>query len=301
MPTGADPGTPGPAPSGALIRCPNCGIANPPDRTFCQSCGSKLADAGRVVAATPEQIATAVNQGPVVRTPTPNDTSGEEDGSGSRTKMLIALCVVGVLLGVGVIAGYSLVRGGGGAATGASPNPSVAASGRAAPPVGHGRAHGLRARGADRRAHVLPEATAVELAINDVNASSSAPNFPVSNVDDGDDQTAWKEGVRSEGQGESITLRFDPATVTAIVVSNGFSKDETSYPVNPRVKAINVSVNGRRADRIVLKDTPDRTTYELDRRSRAPRRSRSRSCPSTPARTRAASRRGRRRPSARSW
>ena len=52
--------------------------------------------------------------------------------------------------------------------------------------------------------------------------------------------------------------------MTAIVVSNGFSKDEISYPINPRVKAINISVNGRRATRIVLKDTPDRTTYELD-------------------------------------
>ena len=38
-------------PDGPLVRCPACGIANPSNRTFCQSCGTTLAAADRVVGA----------------------------------------------------------------------------------------------------------------------------------------------------------------------------------------------------------------------------------------------------------
>ena len=60
-------------PDGPLVRCPACGIANPSNRTFCQSCGTTLAAAERVVEPPPEQVAEAVAWTP---TPPPSPVIG---------------------------------------------------------------------------------------------------------------------------------------------------------------------------------------------------------------------------------
>jgi len=247
LPTGS-PATPGTT-TGALIRCPSCGIANPPDRTFCQSCGSKLSDAGRVTAATPEQIAMAVNQGPVVRASTPKDLSDEQGGSGGRARALIVVCVIGALLGVGVIVGYALVRGG--ASSGASPNPSAASSGAPVP------------SSSGKPAGSTPPVAATRLAITGIEASSSAKNFPAENADDQDPHTAWKEGAK-QAEGESITLTFDAATVSAILVSNGFSASTDTYKRNPRLREVEISVNHGPPKHATLKDTPNEQRIALD-------------------------------------
>ena len=64
---------------GDLVRCPACGIANPSNRTFCQSCGTTLAAAARVEDASDDEIAAAV-----AMTPTPVRRPDEPDHHGPR-------------------------------------------------------------------------------------------------------------------------------------------------------------------------------------------------------------------------
>lgn len=69
-----------------------------------------------------------------------------------------------------------------------------------------------------------------------LNDSSS---YKASNAIDGDPTTAWNEGVRGDGIGESITFKFDEKTdVKAAKIYNGYCKNETIYYKNNRLKEV---------------------------------------------------------------
>jgi hypothetical protein len=114
---------------GSLVRCPECGIANPGTRTFCQSCGARLVSAARISTRSPEQIAAAVaaTHGPAVQEPAPvvvarGGAGVMPAGAGSAHAMAtpagasrgyagwLVLAVLGIAVGVAVVLGSSLLR-----------------------------------------------------------------------------------------------------------------------------------------------------------------------------------------------
>src|SRR4051794_6671559 len=154
---------------GALTRCPACGIANEPGRTFCQSCGTKLPETGGVLAASADDIAAAVaapNQPGVVKARTPGTEPAVSAGGGGVLRWLVIVGVIGIVVGVAVVAGGSLLRGS--ASSAASTNPSLAVlpsrSSSGAPPASGG------ASGAPRSSS--GPAVSVPLALQDATASS---------------------------------------------------------------------------------------------------------------------------------
>lgn len=57
--------------------------------------------------------------------------------------------------------------------------------------------------------------------------------------------SAWVEGVKGDGIGESVTLTLDkPAKVRRIGLVNGYAKNDAIYRKNNRVSKLDVSVNG---------------------------------------------------------
>ncbi|RBP47331.1 hypothetical protein DES53_101128 [Roseimicrobium gellanilyticum] len=67
--------------------------------------------------------------------------------------------------------------------------------------------------------------------------------------------SAWVEGVKGDGLGESVTLTLDkPAKVRRIGLVNGYAKNEDIYRKNNRVSRFDVSVNGGAAFPV---DVPD--------------------------------------------
>jgi hypothetical protein len=77
-------------------------------------------------------------------------------------------------------------------------------------------------------------------------ASSSLPQdaygfYGASNLDDDDLGTAWSEGVSGPGIGQWIAVAA-PDSFTAVVVNNGYCKDQRGWENNNRVKKARVRI-----------------------------------------------------------
>lgn len=119
-PEGAEPPEPSADPERAW--CGECGTANPPTRTFCQSCGATLvAPARRPIEPPPEDWT-----GRVFPTPPPAPLPARR----GPPSWLLWVAVLGLLAGAVAVAGFQLLRGGGieSDATEATPTPAVPSS-----------------------------------------------------------------------------------------------------------------------------------------------------------------------------
>ena len=80
------------------------------------------------------------------------------------------------------------------------------------------------------------------LTVASVYASSvlnDSSSYKAENAIDGDPTTAWNEGVRGDGIGETITFKFDEKTkVKGAKIYNGYCKNETIYYKNNRLKEV---------------------------------------------------------------
>lgn len=91
----------------------------------------------------------------------------------------------------------------------------------------------------------------VTLNMTGINASSTlptSPNYPydAQNAIDGDKSTAWVEGIKGDGLGESLQIAFEgSAKVKEISVINGFTVIDPQlgdlYFLNNRVKTLRIS------------------------------------------------------------
>jgi hypothetical protein len=253
---------PGPADAG-LVRCPACGVANQAGRTFCQSCGAKLeATAAKVAGASTEQIAAAVAA--TNRPPAPPagaaaaGTRPDQESGGGIGKWLVVLALVGVLGGVGLVVGMNMMKGQG-PASDATANPTTpAASGGAAAtsPAASGEAPSAGPGATDGpAASAAPEAKALPL----LSAAASSvvgdlEKFQPARAIDGDPATAWQEGAGKE-KGQWIEVTFDPATVTKVVIRNGYGASDALFKGNRRLKDVLISVDGGEGQGFTLKDT----------------------------------------------
>jgi uncharacterized OB-fold protein len=259
-PTPAAP-APAPAPAaGDLVRCPACGVANAANRTFCQACGTKLADAGKVGTTSQDQIVAAVNapNKPVtVTTTTLRKTDDDEQRGGGVLKWIALMAILGVLVGVGVVLGGNLIRGEG-PQSGASPAPS---SGPTVAPSGSGAATESDAPSGEPSQ--APENE--PLALKEPTASSVVGNrekFQPGMAIDGDPETAWQEGAEDEA-GQWIQVQFAPSTVSAVRLTNGYNASKALYKGNQRLREIEITVNDGVPFKAELKDTGDPQTINI--------------------------------------
>jgi len=261
VPIVADPGpTPAP-PEGDLVRCPACGVANAASRTFCQACGTKLVEAGKVAAPTQDQIVAAVNapNKPVTVTATTlRKTDQDEGGGGGIVKWIALMAVLGVIVGVAVVLGGNLLRGEG-PQSGASPAPT--GQGATAAPSGSGTATGSDAPSAEPTE--TPENE--PLALTDPTASSVVGNrekFQPGRAIDRDPETCWQEGAEDEA-GQWIEVRFAPSRVGAVRLTNGYNASKALYKGNMRLREIEITVDGGVPFSTELKDTGDPQTINI--------------------------------------
>jgi len=254
---------PGSATAGGLLRCPACGIANAPGRTFCQSCGAKLAETARVAEPTAAQIAAAVAA--PNRPPTPPATpraGGNPPASGGGKGIaawIVVIAILGVLAGVGGVVGMNMLKGKG-PASDATAVPSVpgASAGTTAAPSGAAPSGTTPSAGPETSATPAPPApVSVALALSSAIASSVVGNlekFQPGRAIDGDPATAWQEGATQE-KGEWIEVGFAPATVTKVVIRNGYGASTALYRGNRRLKDVLISVGGAEPVAVRLKDS----------------------------------------------
>jgi uncharacterized OB-fold protein len=241
---------------GDLVRCPACGVANAASRTFCQACGTKLAEAGRVGAISQDQIVAAVNapNKPVTVTTTTlrHGDDDEGGGAGSVVKWIAIMAVLGVIAGVALVLGGNLLRGEG-PQSGASPLPTQ--EGSSAAPSGSGTPSGSEAP-SDAPTEA-PENEA--LVLTDARASSVVGNrekFQPDRAIDRDPETCWQEGAEDEA-GEWIEVTFAPAKVSVIELTNGYNASKALYRGNLRLREIEITIDAGVPFTAELEDTGD--------------------------------------------
>ena len=248
-----------------LLRCPACGIANAAGRTFCQSCGTKLAEAPRVAEVTAAQIAAAVNAParPVTVSTTTVRVAKETPGSGSKggiLKWLLLMAVLGVVVGVGIVVAGQLFKGSG-PSSGATSGPSTAASGAITSAGQSGAPSGAVPSGEapSGEASAPPSAAPKPSALTLTGAVASSvvgdlAKFQPGKAIDGDPKTCWQEGSATE-KGEWIEVTFAPSKVTSVVLTNGYNASKALYNGNKRLKDIEISINGGAPTKARLADT----------------------------------------------
>ncbi|WP_404591623.1 discoidin domain-containing protein [Paenibacillus sp. RC73] len=83
-----------------------------------------------------------------------------------------------------------------------------------------------------------------EIKVQQIKASSTLPSkgvqtYDAKNLVDGDTSTAWCEGVKGDGEGETILLNLGSSQkVKGIELINGYAKSEKSYRENNRVQKL---------------------------------------------------------------
>ncbi len=252
---------------GDLVRCPSCGIANPASRTFCQSCGTTLAAASRIAEPSPDMIAAAVAATPTpihpVSSPGGRPAVRDKPGSGGFPMWILAVGLIGILVGVGIVVVGPMLAGKG-PASGATSGPSGAGS--LAPSAG---ASGVAGGGTTSAPTQAPKA--VKLTLTGAMASSvvgDRAKFQPEKAIDGDLKTSWQEGSAKE-QGQWIEVTFEPARADTLVIRNGYQASTPLYQGNLRLKDIQVSVDGGEAIAFHLKDTTRAQRIDLGGRSGA--------------------------------
>lgn len=271
------------APGGeGLLRCPACGIAHAASRTFCQTCGAKLTPAARVSSRSKDEIAAAVAAVPGARPPQPGMPAPGLTGPGLPPAVsargdapkargggipgwFLVVIVLGVLAGVGAVVGSNMLQGSGpaSAVTAAPSLPTTAASAATASSSAAPSASAKASQPASPSAAPL---VGKPLKLTGVSASSillaDTARYGPQLAIDGSLKTAWQEGSAKE-QGQWIEVSFDPATVTAVVIRNGFQASTALYKGNLRLKDVQISVDGGPPIAARLKDSTSAQKIDL--------------------------------------
>jgi hypothetical protein len=85
-------------------------------------------------------------------------------------------------------------------------------------------------------------------------ADTAGNHYDAALVKDGDTRTAWSEGVRGAGVGESLDVAFhSPVNLTGVELINGYAKGRRLYRRNGRVSQVRV-VTAQGSRRSALRD-----------------------------------------------
>lgn len=122
-------------------------------------------------------------------------------------------------------------------ATAAGAAPILAAPAPAAAPTGAASGPAV-----ERRLHVA-SAEASSFLWDDFNKFQQ--NYHPLYIGDDDPKTAWVEGVKGQGEGEWLRLKFTPmegATRVRLLIRNGYQKTERLYGLNSRLKEVSLKL-----------------------------------------------------------
>ena len=101
-------------------------------------------------------------------------------------------------------------------------------------------------------------------------SSTLSPNktldYKADNAHDFSLRTAWVEGVKGYGTGESITFRFAKQSppVTTVEIFNGYMKSDNVWQDNSRVKQLKLYVNDKPYALLNLKDIKSKQIFAID-------------------------------------
>ena len=91
-------------------------------------------------------------------------------------------------------------------------------------------------------------------------------DYIAGNIHDFSLRTAWVEGVKGNGIGESITFRFSRYSppVTTIEIFNGYMKSDKVWKDNSRVKQLKLYINNKLYALLNLKDIKSKQIFAID-------------------------------------
>jgi hypothetical protein len=91
-------------------------------------------------------------------------------------------------------------------------------------------------------------------------------NYDVRNLFSAQPEMAWVEGTPGQGKGEWVTVEFDAERlVTAVVVRNGYQKNDDIYGKNSRVRRLRLVFSQGESASFTLQDRTGPQTITLDR------------------------------------
>ena len=90
-------------------------------------------------------------------------------------------------------------------------------------------------------------------------------NYNEKNLYDYNDFTPWVEGVKGYGIGEKVTFTLEDVSAgfTGISITNGYSKTQTAWKNNSRVKKLKLSVDGCEKFILNLKDQMGEQVFQF--------------------------------------
>lgn len=157
-------------------------------------------------------------------------------------RKLVALLVCGAGAAVAVAAALPTPPA---TAASAAPAPAAPAAPPAAAPATPSAAAPTAAASGpavERRLHVA-SAEASSFLWDDFNKFQQ--NYHPLYIGDDDPKTAWVEGVKGQGEGEWLRLKFTPmegATRVRLLIRNGYQKTDRLYGLNSRLKEISLKL-----------------------------------------------------------
>jgi hypothetical protein len=88
--------------------------------------------------------------------------------------------------------------------------------------------------------------------------------YGLTNLFDGDRNTAWVEGAPGNGEGQQISVSFDaPVTINEIVLINGYAKSSKSFNDNARIQNLSIQSSTNISGDIALLDQSQDQSYTI--------------------------------------
>ena len=90
-------------------------------------------------------------------------------------------------------------------------------------------------------------------------------NYDAKNISDLSYRTAWIEGVKGYGIGETVAFKFPPGhpRITKVIIANGYIKDKNTWKNNSRVKQLKMYVNNKPFAILNLKDVYAKQIFKI--------------------------------------
>jgi hypothetical protein len=96
--------------------------------------------------------------------------------------------------------------------------------------------------------NLLPPDCVKKLTASSTLRNQGSHSFDIRMLRDNNRATAWVEGTKGGGEGETLTFQPKNAYVTEIGIQNGYTESEELYYANSRVKKLRVAVEFEKSD-----------------------------------------------------
>lgn len=104
----------------------------------------------------------------------------------------------------------------------------------------------------------------MRICVSSTLSPQSGNTYGPDNLLDGNDRTAWCEGVSGNGEGQEIEIAiFDASPFRRITIQNGYAKSQKVYQNNGRIRTIEVQTDRGDRFRTQLPDTPSAVIVNL--------------------------------------